>query len=79
MKVKVLYFAQIAEITGKSSEEIILESGNTSTDLIEILKNKYPAIGKQKYKLAVNQTLAQKEKVLKDNEEVALLPPFAGG
>ena len=79
MKIKVLYFAQIAEITGISSEEIELVTGNSSNDLIALLEKKYPEIREQKYKLAVNQTLVQKDKTLKENEEVALLPPFAGG
>jgi len=31
------------------------------------------------YKIAVNQTLADDSLLLNENDEIALLPPFAGG
>ena len=79
MKVKVLYFAQVAEKVGVPSEEIELETGSNSEELIDILINKYPEIKALTYNVAVNQQLTRSAVELYDNVEVALLPPFAGG
>jgi len=31
------------------------------------------------YQVAVNQKIANKEQILNDTNEIAILPPFAGG
>ena len=79
MKIKVRYFAQIAEKVGRSNEEIELSDGSTSSVLLEQLKLKYSGLGDMHFKLAVDHNLVQVETDLYDGVEVALLPPFAGG
>ena len=43
----------------------------------------YPAIGeliqKKKVLVSVNQDIAHEGTIIRDNDEIALLPPFAGG
>ena len=52
-------------------------------DLVEALEAGYPAIGeliqKKKVLVSINQEIAHEETVIKDGDEIALLPPFAGG
>jgi molybdopterin synthase catalytic subunit len=52
-------------------------------DLISGLENGYPAIGeliqKKKVLVSVNQEVAHEDTTIQDGDEVALLPPFAGG
>ncbi|MEX1001782.1 MAG: molybdopterin converting factor subunit 1 [Crocinitomicaceae bacterium] len=79
MTVTVLYFAQIAEKIGVNREQFELKDSVNTADLVSILKDKYPQITEQKFKIAVNQLLLQGEKELEDGAEIALLPPFAGG
>lgn len=79
MKVKMLYFAQVAEKLGITSEIIELDENHTTTDLIKTLELRYPELTKLTYKLAVDQVLIQDEKILSEGYEIALLPPFAGG
>ncbi len=52
-------------------------------DLVVTLEGRYPQIGeliqKKKILVSVNQEIAHEELEIKEGDEVALLPPFAGG
>ena len=60
-----------------------LVNGSRVKDLTSQLKTGYPAIGeliqKKKVLVSVNQEIAHEETEIRDGDEVALLPPFAGG
>ena len=60
-----------------------LIDGSRVKDLISMLETGYPAIGeliqKKKVLVSVNQEIAHEETEIRDGDEVALLPPFAGG
>lgn len=79
MKVKVLYFAQVAEKAGVSEDEFDVQAGSTSTDLLQMIEGKHEQIKGLEFKVAVNQVLSHTSVELTENCEVALLPPFAGG
>ncbi|HKP01122.1 MAG TPA: molybdenum cofactor biosynthesis protein MoaE, partial [Nitrospiraceae bacterium] len=52
-------------------------------DLVELIDASYPIIGELIYKrkvlVSVNQEIAHEETEIRDGDELALLPPFAGG
>ncbi len=60
-----------------------LNGGRRVKDLVAILEAKHPQIGelihKKKVLVSVNQEIAHEQTEVKDGDEVALLPPFAGG
>ncbi len=60
-----------------------LNGGRLVKDLVAILEAKHPQIGelihKKKVLVSVNQEIAHEDTEIKDGDEVALLPPFAGG
>lgn len=67
-----------AEASGKEEESI--DSNYSSIEnLNEDLVNKYPKLESINYKIAANQTIVENDYLLTGNEEIALLPPFAGG
>ncbi|MDM7273890.1 molybdopterin converting factor subunit 1 [Sulfurihydrogenibium azorense] len=80
MKVEVLYFSQVKDKVGKSSE-IVDFNGNTVEDLINYLTKIYPDIRDilQKSMVAVNENYAEKDSILKENDKVAIIPPVSGG
>ena len=39
----------------------------------------YPKLGEQRFRIAVDARLPAEESVITEAEEIALLPPFAGG
>ena len=85
ISVTVLYFANVREIIGKSSEIIVGQSGMTSIDLFSLLIEKYPKLValRDDLSLAVNQTyidMTNENGVkLSNNDEVAVIPPVSGG
>ncbi len=78
MILKLKYFGMIAEAIGKA-EEAINFSENTIGELDGFLKTKYVKLSALNYQFAVNQTMVEQNEKLNDNDEIALLPPFAGG
>ena len=60
-----------------------LSKGRRVRDLVGVLEVGYPAIGellqKKKVIVSVNQEIAHEDTTIEEGDEVALLPPFAGG
>jgi molybdopterin synthase catalytic subunit/molybdopterin converting factor small subunit len=67
----------------QGSLSLALANGRRVKDLVELLDGGYPQIGelihKKKVLVSVNQEIAHEETEIKDGDEIALLPPFAGG
>lgn len=78
MKVHVKYFGMLAEAIGKNEEQFEITEKSV-LELDAFLKNKYSKLEFINYKFAVNQSLVDGNELLKENDEIALLPPFAGG
>jgi len=78
MKVTVKYFGIIAESARKSEEVLELEEGLSVEELKNQQVKKYQIQDEESVQIAVNQNL-DKEVELKEGDEVAFLPPFAGG
>ena len=62
---------------------LALNGGRRVKDLVALLDAKHPQIGelihKKKVLVSVNQEIAHEDTEVKEGDEVALLPPFAGG
>src|SRR5262249_53486803 len=82
MRVRVLLFGVLREIFGASSEQRELPEGSTLGDLLEHYRSSAPSSRQgmmNAIAAAVNQEYAQAAHPLRDNDEVALLPPVSGG
>jgi MoaE-MoaD fusion protein len=81
--VTVKFFASCREQTGgESVSQVEIISGVTTTaDLLTILLQKFPQLGNgiQEVKIAVNRSYIETPQVLKEGDEIALLPPISGG
>lgn len=77
--ITVKYFGAIAEQT-KSNEEEFSFSNMPLSELISALEQKYQ-LSTLSFTVAVNQKIVQNpvDYSLKNNDIIALLPPFAGG
>ena len=78
MTLMIKYFGMTAEASGKEEEELSKHYSSIQ-ELKEDLLFKYPGLVKMNFKIAANQTLIDDDYDLIGNEEIALLPPFAGG
>lgn len=78
MELRLNYFGMIAEAANIQQEMLSLDV-KTVGDLKLVLIEKYPALVKLNYQFAVNQNLVEDNFHLSNADEIALLPPFAGG
>jgi len=82
MRISVLYFAVLKERLGRSEESLNVPDGNRVKDALDMLTGKYWDIAqlRGKFRVALNQEFIDDESVfLKDGDEIALIPPVAGG
>lgn len=80
MEITVKYFGIIADITQKKEEVLFVEEIEvTAKSIQKILEIKYSKILVINYSIAVNKKFLQNNILLKNNDIVALLPPFSGG
>lgn len=67
----------------QGSLSLNVANGQQVKDLVGAIETGFPAIGeliqKKKVLVSVNQEIAHGETIVKDSDEIALLPPFAGG
>lgn len=77
MGINVLFFGQVADITGKDILKIPVVK-NTN-ELNQLLEKTYPALKSIKYSIAVNKKVIQENTALHNEDTVAILPPFSGG
>ncbi len=74
--VKVLFFGVLTEVTGIREESL---SVNTLDELKLMLFKKYLMLQQYNFVVSLNQKLINANVDLKDGDELAFLPPFAGG
>ena len=81
MRVRVLFFGVLKELTGKSADEIELQDNASVRDLLARYESSIPRLREAlaSAALAVNQEYASPDARLKAGDEVALLPPVSGG
>jgi molybdopterin synthase sulfur carrier subunit len=83
--VTLLYVASLRERLGCSREEVPLPGATSSvSSLIEQLRNRDPRWSEafapgQRWRVAVNQQMADLATPLKPGDEVAFFPPVTGG
>ena len=71
------YFGLLVEVT-KWKEEQIEFSGTQISELLETIFSRYPELKNKDFQIAQNNTITNDETEI-SSEEIALLPPFAGG
>ena len=74
---RILLFGELTDITKNSFIEI--ESVKNIDELKNSVHQKYPSLQNFKYQIAVNSSLIIENISLNETDEIALLPPFAGG
>jgi MoaE-MoaD fusion protein len=81
VKVRVLYFANVRERLHLDTEELELPANTNLGEMRERLAVLHPEIAAllPRVGFAVNQTMARNDHQLADGDEVATIPPVAGG
>ena len=82
MQIRVLYFAVFRERLDREEEVLELPAAATVAVAVAALANRHPLIAqlRDRFRIAVNQDfVASDAHVLADRDELALIPPVAGG
>ncbi len=74
--VKVLLFGVLASEAGL--KELEIENVKNTEELLSELAQRFPVLDFQ-FQVFVNRQQVANNQTLKDNDEVALIPPFPGG
>jgi len=79
--VRVLYFGVLKDVFGLGGEEMEFADGASVADLIADRRGRFAGADGvwDSIAVAVNQEYARRGHVLRDGDEVALLPPVSGG
>ncbi len=81
IKVNVKFFAYARELVGEKNIVVEVERGISIKEFIDTIIYDYPDLEniREQLIIAVNKTTVRPDKIVKDGDEVALLPPVAGG
>jgi molybdopterin converting factor subunit 1 len=80
MKIKLLAFGIAGEIVGSSSSVVEIPDDADIHFFRQYLSEKYPALATVlEYAIAVNRSYVQDNISLKENDEIAIIPPVSGG
>ncbi len=75
--INILIFGQLTEITGNNN--LLISDVSSTNELNKTLKSMFPELQKATFSIALNRKIVQQNTLLKDEDEVCLLPPFSGG
>lgn len=81
MKIKLLFFARIKELTKIDKTELEIPIGSSVAELKNIVGEAYPALKsiRESILVSVNQEFMFNEDIIPDGAEVAMFPPVSGG
>jgi MoaE-MoaD fusion protein len=81
MKIRLLFFAVLRDIAGRSEDVVELPVGTRAGDVWLRLRDQHAALRDyvQPPMIAVNESYVGAEELLSDGDELAFIPPVAGG
>ncbi len=79
MRVKLLYFASLADRAGRSEETRETAATNPRDLYAEVARAHAFAFAPERLRVAVNGALTGWERPLADGDEIVFLPPVSGG
>ncbi len=81
MKIEVLFFGMVKDITGRTATFVQLEEGATVQAAFDHFAAEFPALTpmSRSIVLAVNQQFVPRTHLLRHGDELAFMPPVSGG
>lgn len=77
MEIHVLFFGVLSEVTGTHRKHY--RGIESFGDLKHRIEDDFPEIVNYNFRIAVNNKIINEDPLLRQGDEVAYLPPFAGG
>lgn len=80
MKIHVLLFGIATDLIGSASLEIALPINCNITSFKNLLVTQHPKLKQMSsYAVAINESYATDETIIKENDVIAIIPPVSGG
>ena len=81
VRVKVLFFGMLKDITGRSQDELNLPDGSPLGEVFDSYAARHPRLKEfaSSIVLARNQEFSDRSTPIRDGDEIAFLPPVSGG
>jgi molybdopterin synthase sulfur carrier subunit len=77
MEVKVFFFGVLAEVSGTGFK--YYRDVKSINDLKIRIQDEFPEIVHYNFRISLNSKIIENDLLLKSGDEVAFMPPFAGG
>ncbi|KAL2467471.1 Molybdopterin synthase sulfur carrier subunit [Forsythia ovata] len=81
VEIKVLFFARARDVTGMTDMLLIVSTGSIAPDCLNNLLVKFPGLSEILWCMvvALNEEYTPENTVVKDRDELAIIPPISGG
>ena len=80
MNIKILFFGISKDLAGTNSVNIQIDKEITAKDIRELLLRNYPSFSSMDtFSLAVNESYAEDDTRISNNDVIAVIPPVSGG
>ena len=80
MKVNILFFGMAKDLAGENGTSLDVDEEMNVRVFRSILQEKYPLFSQMdSFSIAVNETYAEEDLILVENDIVAIIPPVSGG
>lgn len=80
MKIQVLLFGIASELVGESSVNLNLPKNTSVNNFKALFTEHFPKVKTiTSYAIAINESYAKDNDIIKDNDTIAIIPPVSGG
>ena len=79
LKIQVIYFAKIRELTGLTQETFIIKKGFTPSNVLRLIEEKHCIVLGVNFKIAINDEFSDWDFELRNGDNLVFIPPVTGG
>ena len=79
IKIQVIYFAKLRELTGIDEETFSMKQGNKPNDVLASINKRHEIDVEINFKIAVNDEFSDWDIELNEGDRLVFIPPVTGG